>query len=218
MCAIESATTLINGIHEMHSALKPGEHPTKAAISAMFQRYQEERMPRTKAAFDATALITRMHACDGAYHWFAMRCVFPATGMKPYADSLGDLCSGAPKSKFLPIGYKRPATIKWKDEPDHVPASEGMSSLPKLRDNFSMEFSSLLSLLFLVFFVFGSVVDQSLSTSRSWESSAGDILLNRLVQLQGPATFKGPGGSQPQSNYSPIVVLGSPEQGKPRVS
>lgn len=203
MCALESATVLINGIHEMHSALKLGEHPTKSAISSMFRRYQEERMPRIKAAFDATAFLTRMHACDGPFYWFAMRCVFPTTGMKPYADSLGDLCSGAPKIKFLPIEYKKLATMKWKDEPDHVPAEESMGPLLKPRNDLAMDLASLLSLVLLVFLVFGSVVDRPLSNSSSLKTLADDLLLHRGAQVQNAAPLSL--GSQPQSNFSSIA-------------
>ncbi|KAK5652957.1 hypothetical protein OQA88_9436 [Cercophora sp. LCS_1] len=69
---------LINGIHDMHSTLKPDEHPTRSAISSMFQGYQEERMPRIRAAFDATALLTSMHACDRPFYWLA-----PELGQRP---------------------------------------------------------------------------------------------------------------------------------------
>ena len=203
MCALESATVLINGIHDMHSTLGPGQHPTKSQISRMFQRYQEERMPRIKAAFDATALITRMHACDGPYHWFAMRCVFPATGMKPYADALGHLCSGAPKIKFLPVEYKKSATIKWQDEPDHVPGKESMRPFKwgKGRNDFVMDIASILSFIFLVCFVCGSVLDRSLSNSSSLGGLADDLLLRRGAQVRNTTSFRS--GSQP--NFSPIA-------------
>jgi hypothetical protein len=202
MCALESSAVLINEIYAMHGgSLKAssGKGPSRVAVSAAFQRYQEERMPRIKAAFDATALLTRMHACDGPFYWFAMRCVFPATGMKPYADALADLCSGAPKINFLPVKYSKAATFKWKDEPDHVPARLSKDPL-KSRKNLLMELASILSLVFLVFFVFGSVVDHSLSTSTSMESWAGDLRLNgNLLESLGPV------GRGSRSNSSPVA-------------
>ncbi|KAI5460578.1 FAD binding domain-containing protein [Mariannaea sp. PMI_226] len=177
MCALESSVVLINEIHQMNNNLKPGERPSKATISSAFQRYQEERMPRIRAAFDMTALLTRMHAYDGLYHWFAMRCVFPITGMAPYADLLGDLCSGAPKIKFLPVKYTKPATIKWKDEPDHVPAKLDSKDPAKYLRHLLAETASLLSLVIFIFFFFGSAVDRSLSVSGPFESISSDLLV-----------------------------------------
>lgn len=154
MCALESSATLLNCIHRLHQGLKPGERPSRAVISDMFQSYQEQRKPRMKQAFDASAQITRMQAYDGAINHFAMRCVFPVQGMATYADQLGELCSTAPKFDFLPVRYTKPATIKWKDEADHIPTKPTSLGKSK-RGSLFMDLASLLSLLLIVFSVFG---------------------------------------------------------------
>ncbi|KAF7562291.1 hypothetical protein G7046_g1840 [Stylonectria norvegica] len=177
MCALESSVVLINEIHQIHRNLEPGERPSRATISTAFQRYQQERIPRIRAAFDATALITRMHAFDGPYHWFAMRCVFPVTGMKPYADSLGDLCSGAPKIKFLPVKYTRSATMKWKDERDHVPAKVEAKNAATHPWNLTAEVASLFSLAVLMLLLCGSAMDRSLLFQGRFEGLSSDLLV-----------------------------------------
>lgn len=136
----------------MKKSLEPGERPSKASISAMLHRYQEERKPRMQAAFDASAFITRLQACDGNLKHFIMRCIFPVQGQAAYADKLAELCCGAPKLDFLPVKYTKPSTFRWKDEPQQKSSVfKKPASLEKAQSVIFMELASLVSLVFLVF-------------------------------------------------------------------
>lgn len=198
MCALESSATLLNGIHRLHQRLRPGERPTRAVIRDIFQTYQEQRKPRMQQAFDASAQITRMQAYDGAMNHFAMRCVFPIQGMATYADQLGELCSTAPKFDFLPVRYTKPATIKWKDEVDPVPAKR--TSIPKSkRGSLFMELASLLSLLLIFFSVFGRHSSYSSATPELSQK-----LLADLGVVQEYAVGLPYGESQPRSSFKMV--------------
>jgi hypothetical protein len=176
-CALESSVVLLNEINRMHKGLKPGEKPSRVSISAMLHRYQQERKPRMQAAFDASAILTRLQACDGNLNHFIMRYVFPVQGQASYADKLAELCCGAPKLEFLPVSYPNPATFKWKDEPQHVPAEPKKHSIwGKAQKGVVMELASLLSVVFLVIIVFGSDLDHTLSTARSLNASTDGLL------------------------------------------
>ena len=147
---MESVVVLLNEIVGLHKTMKPGERPGRAAVSAMFQRYQEERKPRMQAAFDASALITRMQAYDGGLMHFIMRYIFPVQGQATYADELADLCSGAPKFSFLPAVYNKKATFQWKDEPRYITAQKGKKTTwSRAVDTVLVQIASLLSLLVL---------------------------------------------------------------------
>ncbi|KAM5486148.1 hypothetical protein MaudMau93_005065 [Microsporum audouinii] len=118
-CALESSVVLVNEIYRMTKGLEPGKRPSKAAISAMFHRYQEERKPRMQIASDASAFLTRLQACDGNLNHFIMRYIFPIQGQASYADKLASLCCSAPKFDFLSVNYPNPSTFKWKDGLQH---------------------------------------------------------------------------------------------------
>ncbi|EFQ99799.1 FAD binding domain-containing protein [Nannizzia gypsea CBS 118893] len=152
-CALESSVALINGINRLYKSLEPGKRPSKAAISAMFQRYQEERKPRMRIASDASALLTRLQACDGNLNHFIMRYIFPVQGQASYADKLASLCCSAPKFDFLPVNYPNPSTFKWMDELEHeVTKPKGHLAIQgKLS---SGGFAKVTSLLAAVFFIF----------------------------------------------------------------
>lgn len=118
-----------------------------------------------KVASDASALLTRLQACDGPLNHFIMRYVFPLQGQAAYADKLAELCCGAPKFDFLRVNYRLPATFAWKDEPGRqlVGFNGGMKSRAAKR-GIAIELASLIVLVFLIFRVFESGSNSSSST------------------------------------------------------
>lgn len=109
---------MTNEINRMHKAMKAtgASRPTKEIIAAMFHRYQEARRPRMKLAFDASYQLTRLQTCDGILNYITMMYLVPMLGFSIFADSLSELCAGAPKFDFIPVKYDKPATVKWRDE------------------------------------------------------------------------------------------------------
>ena len=117
---IESVTVLTNCLHKMlllhsppHSTQK---RPSKAAITAAFQQYQDQRMPRVRKVYLISWFITRLQAFDGVF----MRCVAQwlvpnVIGDARIADQLGYLVRNAPKLNFIPIESRR-GTMGWKDD------------------------------------------------------------------------------------------------------
>jgi hypothetical protein len=141
----------------------------------MFHSYQEERKPRMQAAFDASAFITRLQACDGNLKHFIMRYVFPAQGQASYADKLAELVCGAPKLDFLPIKYSNHSTFKWKDEAPHVSSTTSLKKqlvLGKAQNFVVMELASLFSLVLLFFTLFGTSVNEAITTPKALNISA----------------------------------------------
>ncbi|OCK84466.1 FAD binding domain-containing protein [Lepidopterella palustris CBS 459.81] len=128
-CALEGVVVLSNEINKLHKSLKPGTRPSKSAITALFHRYQEARKPRMKLAFDASYQLTRLQTCDGIWNKITMMYLVPLLGFSTFANSLAELCAGAPKFDFIPIKYTKKATIPWKDEatpPAVFPATEAL--------------------------------------------------------------------------------------------
>ena len=158
----------------MNKTLAPGEKLSKASVSAMFRRYQEERKPRMQAAFDASAFITRLQACDGNLMQFIMRCIFPIQGQAAYADKLANLCCGAPRIEFLPVKYSNPATIPWKDEHSSAPSMTVKEFLDfdKTQKVVLMELVSLLSLVLLFYILFTPGVKIAATTSKALNVSS----------------------------------------------
>lgn len=112
---IESVTVLANELHRLVH-MTPNGRPDKAAITAMFQRYQIRRLPRVRTAHFASWFITRLQAWDG----IMMRCmaqwIVPVfIGDKMIAQALGYLVKDAPKLDFIPI-ESRKGTMGWNDE------------------------------------------------------------------------------------------------------
>lgn len=128
---MEGSAVLVNKIKDLTSGLEPGQRPPKQSIETMFREFQDERMPRQREASEASAFLTRLHAYDGYIKWFIMRWAIPLMGQVNIADTMGDLCSRAPKITFLPTEYIRSATYKWQDEPDHVPIQPTESTLAR---------------------------------------------------------------------------------------
>lgn len=112
-----------------------------------------------KVASDASALLTRLQACDGPLNHFIMRYIFPIQGQAAYADKLAELCCGAPKFEFLPVTYKLPASFAWKDERKKITAASEASLISnKKHKGVVMELTSLTALMLLFFFAFGSSI------------------------------------------------------------
>lgn len=131
-CALESVVVMANEINALHKrSLARKQRPTREEIIASFQRYEEARKPRQKLAFDASYQLTRMQTCDGLLNHIKMMYLVPILGFSVFADSLANLCAGAPKFDFLPYKNKRPATVKWKDE-DEVVEEKASLKLQKI--------------------------------------------------------------------------------------
>ncbi|KAL8932366.1 MAG: hypothetical protein Q9216_006868, partial [Gyalolechia sp. 2 TL-2023] len=112
---IESVTVLTNELHRLIQ-MTPNGRPNKQAITATFQRYQTQRLPRVRMAHFASWFITRLQAFDG----IIMRCmaqwIVPLfVGDKMIAHALGYLVKDAPKLDFIPL-ESRKGTMGWNDE------------------------------------------------------------------------------------------------------
>ncbi|KAI1825904.1 FAD binding domain-containing protein [Xylaria intraflava] len=130
-CALESSAALLNQVHRLLSETEPDSKPSKAAISEALERYQQVREPRQRDAASASALLTRLQAWDGPLNYLIMRYVWPLTGQGVYADLLAELCAGAPRFEFLPMVYTRPATYKWRDDPNHAATPYANSAITR---------------------------------------------------------------------------------------
>ena len=134
-----------------------------------------------QAAFDASAFITRLQACDGNLKYFIMRCVFPIQGQAAYADKLASLCAGAPKLEFLPVRYKNHATFQWRDEGIRLATTERVmsGSVKRLTQKLLVtELASLLSLMLMFFTVFSRSVDETVTGAR-WLNTSPEIPIYR---------------------------------------
>ncbi len=116
-CALESAVVLVNKLVSLDRTITENGRPDALTITKLFDEYQTERLPRMKEAFEASHLMTRLHAYDGLVNHFTMRVMVPLLGQATFADKLAELISGAPKFDFLPVEYPSVATTyQWKDE------------------------------------------------------------------------------------------------------
>ena len=134
-----------------------------------------------QAAFDASAFITRLQACDGNLKYFIMRCVFPIQGQATYADKLASLCAGAPKLEFLPVRYDKPATLQWRDEGIRLATTQSVmsGSVKRITQKLLVtELASLLSLILMFFTVFSRSVDESV-TGATWLNPSPKIPIYR---------------------------------------
>jgi hypothetical protein len=122
---LEGVAVLTNEINRMLKALKPGEKPTQAGISALFHCYQEEHKPRMKLSYDMSYDMTRLQTCDGLINRINMMYILPYKGFSVLADPLANMSAGAPKFDFIPVKYNKIATVKWKDEGDPVSKGHG---------------------------------------------------------------------------------------------
>lgn len=130
-----------------------------------------------QAAFDASAFITRLQACDGNLKHFIMRCVFPVQGQAAYADKLADLCAGAPKLDFLPTKYDKPATFQWRDEVIRVATGQKVMSGSEKRTTQKLlmtELASLLTLMLVFFAVFSRSANETV-TAPKWLNTTSEI-------------------------------------------
>jgi len=112
-CALEGVAVMMNLLYKLHKSSQP---TTQATISALFQKYQEARKPRQKAAFDMSYQLTRLQTCDGWINKITMMYLLPMLGPRFVANSLADFCAGAPKLDFVPLKYSKTAKFHWKDE------------------------------------------------------------------------------------------------------
>lgn len=82
---------LLNELQVLDTTVSQGQRPTNNDVSALFERFEAKRKPRQHEASDASALLTRLHAYDGWWNWFSMRCILPVIGMTHLADQMAEL-------------------------------------------------------------------------------------------------------------------------------
>ena len=131
-----------------------------------------------QAAFDASAFITRLQACDGNLKHFIMRCIFPMQGQATYADKLASLCAGAPKLDFLPVKYGKPAIFQWRDEEIQLATTQKImfgSERKTTQKLLVTELASLLSLMLMFFTVFSKSAADETVTAPKWLNTTLEI-------------------------------------------
>lgn len=109
-----------NLLHALQSSLPANSHPSKSAIASLFHKYQEQRKPRMKVAFEHSYFLTRLQTCDGWLNRVTMMYLVPLLGFGVFANQLSDLCAGSPKFDFIPLKEKKPASVRWKDDDSPV--------------------------------------------------------------------------------------------------
>jgi hypothetical protein len=125
---------LVNKLVGLDRTVSENGRPDAETITMLFNKYQAERKPRMKEAFEASHLMTRLQAYDGLINHFTMRIMVPLLGQSTFADKLAELVSGAPKFDFLPVQYPSVATTyQWKDEMQAEAARISGQSVGKAR-------------------------------------------------------------------------------------
>lgn len=111
--AMESAVSIANAIHDA-LAKHPNKKPTDFEIRDAMQHYQDSRLARVKEIVKVGGDLTRLQAYDGWMAYLTQRWLTPILGMDFLAKNIAELCSGAPKLKYVPFDEQR-GLLGWKD-------------------------------------------------------------------------------------------------------
>lgn len=112
---MESVASLVNLINKAVKSHSEGK-PSKAVLSAIFQEYQEQRIPRTRKIMKFANMITRVQAWDGIWMKFRALWVLPYQSEQKLAQDLADIIKGGVKLDFVPIEEYRNRKTRWDDE------------------------------------------------------------------------------------------------------
>jgi hypothetical protein len=115
MCAIESAASLVNQIHGKLISSPEGlsSHPSQQELSAVFQVYRDERIPRVKAIFELSAHMTREQAWHNLIYKGVSKFVFPYMSDVRVAGVFADVIKGGVKLDFVPLRNRFEGTVPW---------------------------------------------------------------------------------------------------------
>lgn len=105
-CAIESAASLANSLHELIMSSSPAEHrpsPPVEAIRQALRKYQETRRVRALATVRASNLVTRLDALSGRLAHIIAHCFLPISGGDMLIDWACDAWIGAQRLDYLPV-------------------------------------------------------------------------------------------------------------------
>ena len=112
---MESMALLANLLNREIQAHPDGK-PPKDTLDALFQEYQEKRIPRTRKIMKFANSITRLQAWDGLWMKLIALWVVPFQSEKSLGQDLGDIIKGGVKLDFVPMKAYKEKNIMWDDE------------------------------------------------------------------------------------------------------
>ena len=113
------AAQLTNGLHRLLQA-HPRWKPTKAALTQVFEEYQNGRKPQAKHVMEFSNTMSRLQALDGLYHKTMALHVLPLLPASYLPAELAQITKKAPKLDFVPLKPYKARKYLWDDEKDAV--------------------------------------------------------------------------------------------------
>ncbi|KAL9003537.1 MAG: hypothetical protein Q9188_003595 [Gyalolechia gomerana] len=111
---MESVVVLTNLLHANLSAadfISPSRH----TLNCLFQRYQDQRLPRMKHIMEFSRLITRTQAWDNWILKMVSIWVLPYLPQRKLANDLEEIIRKAPMLDFVPLGEWKQGRLEWED-------------------------------------------------------------------------------------------------------
>lgn len=114
---MESMALLTNLLRRTLAAHLGGTKPSRAALTKLFQEYQDRRIPRMRKIVEFSNLITRVQAWDGLAMKATALYVLPFQSRAALGKQIGAVICEGEKLDFVPVA-PRPGRIPWKEHKD----------------------------------------------------------------------------------------------------
>ncbi|KAL9597889.1 MAG: hypothetical protein Q9219_004842 [cf. Caloplaca sp. 3 TL-2023] len=111
---MESVIVLTNLLHAQLAATNY-RPPSRHTLDNLFQRYQDQRLPRMKHILEFSRLITRTQAWDTWLLKMISIWVLPYLPKRKLADDLGEIIRKAPMLDFVELGDWQDGRLEWED-------------------------------------------------------------------------------------------------------
>ena len=112
---MESVVELVNSLHRLKTS-HPNRRPSRATLSAAFQKYQQSRIARMQEIMEFSSLITNVSAWNGVWNKLLALYVFPNSNKATMADKIAEILRKAPKLDFVPLREHKQGSVQWADE------------------------------------------------------------------------------------------------------
>ena len=113
--AMESIVELVNNLHRLKTS-HPSRRPSRATLSAAFQKYQQARIARMQEIMEFSSLITNISAWNGFWNKLLALYVFPNSNKATMANKIAEILREAPKLDFVPLREYKQGSVQWADE------------------------------------------------------------------------------------------------------
>ncbi|ORY03474.1 hypothetical protein BCR34DRAFT_617773 [Clohesyomyces aquaticus] len=117
-CAMESVATLANLIKAKLETSPHGlfSHPSQEELSAIFQTYQGQRLPRAQEISWLSTFNTRVQACENACFNFIAKYCFPLATDGMVGGLFAATVKKGVKLDYVPLVGQPEGTVPWEDE------------------------------------------------------------------------------------------------------